>query len=182
MKELPPRIALIGFMGAGKTTVGKILARELGYDFVDTDDAIVRRAGAPIARIFQTQGEAAFRRLEAEALESLAGRLRTVIAAGGGAPAQESNRQFFRTRAATFHLRVSMENVRGRTRTPDGSVRPLLSQGDREVQALYDARLSIYEELGRSVETDGRTPLEVARQIILQLEGPTESRGSGETP
>ena len=61
-------------------------------------------------------------------------------------------------------------------------MRPLLSQGDREVQALYDARLSIYEELGRPVETDGRTPLEVARQIILELEGPTESRGSGETP
>jgi shikimate kinase len=179
---LPPRIALIGFMGAGKTTVGKILAESLGYDFIDTDDLVVARAGAPIAQIFRQKGEPAFRRLEIDALQSLAVRERAVIAAGGGAPAQESNRQFFRTRAATFHLRVSMENVRGRTRTPDGSVRPLLSQGDREVQALYDARLSIYEELGRSVETDGRTPLEVARQIILQLEGPTESRGSGETP
>jgi shikimate kinase len=178
---LPPRVALIGFMGAGKTTVGRILARKLGYDFIDTDDIIVKRAGAPIAAIFRSKGEAAFRRLETEALQSLAGRTRTVIAAGGGAPAQPANRQFFASCAVTFHLRVSLPNVRGRTGNPGVAVRPLLSQGDQAVRRLYDTRRSIYEELGRPVETDGRSPAEVAEQIMLLLRGPTRSPGTEET-
>ncbi len=180
--RLPPLIALIGFMGAGKTTVGRLLAGKLGYDFVDTDDLVVQRAGAPIADIFRDKGEAAFRRLETEALRSLAGRTRTVVAAGGGAPAQEANRLFFTASAVTFHLRVSMHSVRSRTGTTRGAVRPLLSRPDQEVQTLYDARRSIYEELGRAVETDGKTPLEVAEQIISLLGDPTESQGPGESP
>ncbi len=128
---LPSRIALIGFMGAGKTTVGKILAEKLGYRFVDTDDVIVDMAGAPIAEIFQHRGEPAFRAIEAEALRSLAGRELTVIAAGGGAPAQESNRQFFLSCAATFHLRVSMRNARGRAQAP-GSARATFAVAGRK--------------------------------------------------
>jgi len=179
---LPPRIALIGFMGAGKTTVGRILARRLDYDFVDTDDIIVQRAGAPIAEIFRTRGEAAFRRLETGALLSLAGRTRAVIAAGGGAPAQEANRQFFAYPAVTFHLRVSLPNARGRTRNPRGDVRPLLSQGEEAVHRLYDARLAIYEELGQPVETDDRTPAEVAELIIRLLGDPRGNPGAEEKP
>ena len=173
---LPPIIALIGFMGAGKTTVGKILAGKLGYEFVDTDDLIVARAGVPIADIFRRTGEAAFRRMETEALHSLVGRVRTVIAAGGGAPAHESNRTFFRAHAVTFHLRVSMMNARGRAQTPGGPVRPLLAQEEGEVQRLYDTRRSLYEAIGQPVETDGRTPHEVAEEIIRLLRGPTENR------
>ncbi len=176
----PPLIALIGFMGAGKTTVGRMLARTLGYDFVDTDDLVVERAGAPIADIFRDTGEAVFRRLEAEALQSLVGRTRTVVAAGGGAPAQEANREFFASSAVTFHLRVSLHSVRSRTRSTRVVVRPLLSQGDQAVQRLYDVRRSIYEELGRPVETDGKTPREVVEQIIGLLGDPTKSRDSEE--
>jgi len=172
---LPPIIALIGFMGAGKTTVGRILAEKLGYEFVDTDDVIVNMAGAPIADVFRHKGEAAFRRMEAEALQSLAGHDRTVIAAGGGAPAQESNRKFFRTRVVTFHLRVSIANARGRAQRPGGPVRPLLSQEESEVQRLYNMRRSIYETLGRPVETDHRTPAEVAEEIIRLLRDPKPS-------
>jgi shikimate kinase len=183
---LPLRIALIGFMGAGKTTVGKILAESLGYDFIDTDDLVVARAGAPIAQIFRQKGEPAFRRLEADALQSLAVRERAVIAAGGGAPAQESNRQFFLSWAATFHLRVSMQNARHRAQAPGGAVRPLLSQEENAIKRLYVARLSIYESLGRPVETDGRTPVEVAEQIIRMLGDPREiprlGKGPGEKP
>ena len=85
----PQRIALIGFMGAGKTTVGAILAARLGWDFVDTDALIEVRAGAPVAAIFRERGEQAFRDLEADVLAELAQRQRAVIATGGGAPAQE---------------------------------------------------------------------------------------------
>jgi shikimate kinase len=184
---LPSLIALIGFMGAGKTTVGRLLAEKLGYDFVDTDDLIVARSGVPIADVFQRKGEAFFRRLETEALLSLASRSRTVMAAGGGAPGQESNQAFFRNHAATFHLRVTMQNARGRTQALGGAVRPLLSQEDSVVQRLYESRLLIYEALGQPVETDGRTPMEVVDQIIQLLRNPRESprpvnRSSADTP
>jgi shikimate kinase len=173
--DLPSLIALIGFMGAGKTTVGRILASRLGYEFIDTDDLIVARAGTPIAELFRQKGEAAFRRMESEVLRTLPGRLRTVIAAGGGAPAQESNQHFFRTSAKTFHLRVSMANARGRAQKPGAAVRPLLSQEESAVQQLYDARRSMYETLGHPVETDGLTPDEVAEQIIRLLSDSRES-------
>ena len=178
----PPLIALIGFMGAGKTTVGRILAARLGYEFIDTDDVIVQRAGAPIAEIFRARGEADFRRLEAEALASLAGRTRAVVAAGGGAPAQAANRQFFASQAVTFHLRVSLPHARDRATSAQGAVRPLLSQGDTAVQQLYDSRRPMYEELGKPVETDGRSPAEVAEMIVRLLSDPTVSRVPGETP
>jgi shikimate kinase len=168
----PPLIALIGFMGAGKTTVGRILAQKLDYEFIDTDDIIAAEARAAVVDIFRQKGEAAFRRMEADTLQSLVGRSRIVIAAGGGAPIQESNRDFFRISARTIHLRVSMQNVRNRAQAPDAAMRPLLSQGDKAVQRLFDARRPIYETLGQPVETDGRTPKEVADEIISLLADP----------
>ena len=172
--KLPPLIALVGFMGAGKTTVGKILADGLGYEFVDTDDLIVAAASAPIADIFRREGEASFRRRETEALRSLEGRSRTVIAAGGGAPVQEANRDFFQRHARTFHLRVSMENARNRAQAPGAPVRPLLSQEEAAVRQLYAYRRSIYEAIGQPVETDGCSPQQVAAEIMGIL-NPRES-------
>ncbi len=177
---LPPLIALIGFMGSGKSTVGRILAEKLGYDFIDTDALVVDRAGAPIARIFAEKGEPAFRDLEAAVIQSLSGRKRAVIAAGGGAPAQARNRQFFVERARTFHLRVSFHGARERTRGDVG--RPLLSQEDDVVRRLYERRLAIYEELGEPVETDGRTPFDVAADLIDRLHSPRRTARPGETP
>ena len=175
----PPLVALIGFMGCGKSTVGRIVAEKLGYDFIDTDSLVAERAGAPISRIFAEQGEPAFREMETLVLQSLAGRGRAVVAAGGGAPAQPRNRQFFAESAVTFHLRVSFHNVRARTRGDLG--RPLLSQDDDVVRRLYDTRRSIYDGLGHPVETDGRTPLEVAEVIIRLLRGPRPNRAVGGT-
>ena len=172
------RIVLIGFMGAGKSTVGPILAARLGYDWVDTDAMIQERAGAPVTAIFRDRGEEAFRELEAEVLADLAQRTGIVIATGGGAAAQERNREFFTRGARVFHLRVSLRSVRERTGADSG--RPLLSRGDAEVQRLYDERARIYEVLGSAVETDGTSPDEVAERIISLLAGPTVSRSPGE--
>ncbi|RZO57122.1 MAG: shikimate kinase, partial [Limisphaerales bacterium] len=77
-------LALVGFMGCGKSSVGRLVARDLGFDFVDTDALIVERAGIPISEIFATEGEAAFRRLERETLAELETRTGQVIATGGG--------------------------------------------------------------------------------------------------
>ena len=173
------RVILIGFMGSGKTSVGRALASRLGWELVDTDALVEERAHASIADIFRDRGEHAFRELEAEVLASLRGRARLVVATGGGAPAQPRNRDFFRGQAV-FHLRVSLETALQRT---GGNLdRPLLSQGDEAVRALYESRWPIYEALGSGVETGGRDPAAVAEQILDLLRNPTRDwkpEGSG---
>jgi shikimate kinase len=175
----PDRVALIGFMGSGKTTVGRILARRLGWEFVDTDALVESRARATVSRIFAERGEPAFRTLESAALAECAGRARVVVATGGGAPAQEANRAFFRG-AAVFHLRASLEAARARTR--GGDERPLLRRDPREIKQLFDERRALYESLGAGVDTDGRTPDEVAAEILERLRDPrgtAHAAGSG---
>jgi shikimate kinase len=163
----PDRIVLIGFMGSGKTTAGRALAARLGWEFVDTDELVEAKAGAPVGRIFQDLGERAFRDREAVALASLRQRTRLVIATGGGAPAQPRNRHFFSGPVAVFHLRVSLQVVRERTRGDKG--RPLLSLSESALLSLYERRQPVYESMGTAVETDGRKPEQVAEEILLLL-------------
>ncbi len=170
-----PRIVLIGFMGSGKTTVGRIVARSLGREFVDTDALVEKAAGKSVARIFAEDGESAFRAAEAEALRSLGQRAGIVVATGGGAPAQARNAWFFAGNAVTFHLRVPFADVLRRAgRTEE---RPLLQQPDAEVRKLFDLRFPVYESLGAGVDTQDRSPKEVAADIIRMLAHPTESPG-----
>jgi shikimate kinase len=173
VKALPDRIILIGFMGSGKSSVGRILAERLGYELVDTDALLEERAGAPIARIFRERGEPAFRALESEVLSAVANRSRSVIATGGGAPAYPPNRGFFTRGDAVFHLRVSLEAAR--RRTGEKADRPLLAQDSDVVHRLFQGRQPVYEELGESVDTDGRTPAAVADEIMRLLRGPRKS-------
>jgi shikimate kinase len=163
----PLRIALIGFMGSGKSTVGRLLARELGYRFVDADELIEERTGQSIREIFAEKGEEEFRRLESQALESLSRERRVVVAAGGGAPVRPENRYFFTRSSATFYLEVSFEEFLRRTGIDPA--RPLLARGREELQVLYDSRRPVYESLGSRVATDGREPSEVAAEIITVL-------------
>jgi shikimate kinase len=171
---LPRRIVLIGFMGSGKSTVGAELARRLGRPFVDTDALVAERAGAPIQRIFDVQGEAAFRAMEAAALEEAAGLDGIVAATGGGAPAQPGNARFFGEGAAVFHLRVSLATALARAGGDTG--RPLLRRSPEAVQRLWKERRAVYEAIGTGIETDGRTPLEIAGEIMRVLGGPTATR------
>jgi shikimate kinase len=179
VKTPPERIILIGFMGSGKSSVGRILARRLGYELVDTDALLEERAGAPIARIFREQGEPAFRALESEILAAVADRPRSVIATGGGAPAHRPNRDFFTRGDAVFHLRVSLEAAR--KRTGENADRPLLAQDPEAVRRLYRGRQHVYEELGQSVDTDGKTPDAVAEEIMRLLRSPRRNHPPGES-
>lgn len=166
--EGPDRIILIGFMGSGKTTAGRIIAGRLGWEFVDTDEIIEAGSEVSVARIFQDLGERAFREREAEALASVARRTHIVIATGGGAPAQPRNRYFFSPPAATFHLRVSLQTVH--ERTGDNTERPLLALSESALRALFESRQPVYESMGLPVETDGREPREVAEEILKLLD------------
>jgi shikimate kinase len=170
---IPDRIVLIGFMGSGKSTVGRILAARLRRTLVDTDALVEQRAGKAVPAIFREQGEPAFRDLEAAVLADLSQRKGIVVATGGGAPAQARNRAFFEAGALTFHLRVSFARALSRARGKGD--RPLLDQPEEKIRALYEERQPVYEMLGRGIDADSRTPAEVAEQIITILEGPTRT-------
>lgn len=179
----PARVVLIGFMGSGKSIVGRLLAARMGWQFADTDAVVVEREGASIARIFEAKGEPGFREAEARALRELAPRRNIVVATGGGAPAQPGNAWFFTTsdeaEVAVFHLRVSLASVRERTHGDRG--RPLLARGEAEVKKLYEGRLPLYERLGEGIETDNRSPESIAEDITRRLDSPTRRRFAGDS-
>ena len=164
---IPPRIALIGFMGSGKSTVGALLAKRIGYVFVDLDDAVEERAGMSIADIFRTAGEDIFRTLESQCLSELGQKRGIVVATGGGTPLTDANRSFFRD-AATFFLEVPLETALERAGA-GGPVRPLLAQGADAMKRLYESRLPVYRALGRTIETGEKTPREIAQRIAEEL-------------
>jgi shikimate kinase len=163
-------IFLVGFMGSGKTTIGQILARRLGWSFADLDDLIVRRAGVPIREIFSREGEPAFRRREADALREAAAGRRVVIATGGGAACREENLALMLASGRVLALAVSAaEAVR---RTGSASGRPLLDGASDPLgaaAALLAARQPFYARAHWRFDTDGRSPAEIANQIVAAL-------------
>jgi shikimate kinase len=171
----PSLIALIGFMGSGKSTVGGILAEKLGYGFADLDSIVESVAGDTVAEIFKKRGEEAFRVLETKCLLKLEKRSRLVVASGGGTPMQKASAGFFSRSAATFHLEVSLETALARTIGNDS--RPLLAGDPSAIRSLYESRLPVYRSLGRTVATDGKSPAEVADEIVSLLSGYQSSSG-----
>ena len=162
-------IALIGFMGSGKSTVGSILAARLRWEFVDADKAIVDRTRMSIPEIFATRGEAGFRAVESQCLADLASVGSTVVATGGGAPMEPRNRSFFDSRK-TFFLHVSYEEFRRRTGRDRN--RPLLQEGKKELLERFAERQEVYARIGVRLDTDGRRPEDVASAILTMLRHP----------
>jgi len=164
----PHRIALIGFMGSGKTTVGRLVAARLGYRFLDLDVLITENAGKSIREIFDEDGEDVFRQIESDTLYSVREMNRLVIATGGGAPVRQENQEFFENLASTFYLEVSFEEFLNRTGRDH--TRPLLDRSEMELAKLYKSRVSIYRSLGQRVVTDSRKPQDIAAEILKKLE------------
>lgn len=161
-------IVLTGFMGAGKTSVGRVLAELLDRSFVDMDERLQAREGMTIAELFAARGEAYFRERESALCRELAAEDNLVIATGGGALVNPTNRELFHA-AHLVCLDVSADTVLERL---DGSaVRPLL-QGDARanVVRLMQERRAAYAEIPMHVQTDGWTPGEIAREILRRLE------------
>jgi len=160
-------VAIIGYMGSGKTTVGRILASKLGWDFVDLDRAIAKEAGRGISAIFACFGEEHFRNLEHRALVgALNNKEESVVACGGGIVVRTENRDALKN-AVTVFIREDLGVLYGRTR---GVSRPLRAASWEEFERRYAGRLPLYEEVAnREVPVRGRPPEEVAEEIARWL-------------
>ena len=170
-------VVLIGFMGTGKTRVGQIIARRLGYEFVDTDDLIVRRAGMPISEIFAKFGEPHFRDIEQQIVAEVSARESQVIATGGGAPIRQENVQNLRSSGVLFCLNANPETIEKRT-ARDNS-RPLLHTNDRlrQIRELLEYRKQFYAAADYQIETSNQTARRVAEQIIELYKSHVKNQG-----
>jgi shikimate kinase len=169
MKQ-PTKIFLIGPMGAGKSAVGKQLARSLHLSFADSDNEVESRTGVDIPFIFEKEGEEGFRKREAAAVDDLSRRDNIVLATGGGAVLLPENRNNLGARGFVIYLYTSVDQQVART--AKGRDRPLLEDGDpREtLRALLEVRDPLYREIADLiVNTDGRKVKSVTDEIIENL-------------
>ncbi|MCE9571522.1 MAG: 3-dehydroquinate synthase [Deltaproteobacteria bacterium] len=157
---------LVGFMAAGKSTVGRLAAAALGRRFVDLDDEIARAIGEPVAALV-ARDQAAFRRAEAQALAALvASGGDLVIATGGGAAAYGDNLARMRAAGLVVALTVELARARARADAHVDAVRPLLARPDAELAALYDERARAYRGAHAAIATDDLDPAAVAAQVV----------------
>jgi shikimate kinase len=183
-----PRLVLVGPMGVGKSTVGRLLADRLGVAYRDTDDDIVAAEGRAIADIFVDDGEERFRALEKDAVRTALAGHEGVLALGGGAVLDAGTRELLAAHAVVY---LSMDVEEAVRRTGLNAARPLLAVNPRKQwRELMEARRHLYTEVARVVvPTDGRSPEEVAEAVLdaLALEKPenagrTENPGKPENP
>lgn len=159
-------IFLVGLMGAGKSTIGRQLARELGKQFRDSDSEIEKRTGVSIDVIFDIEGEQGFRRRETRMLKELVEERGIVLATGGGAILASENRQLLRDNGLVIYLKASAEHLAGRVKLDRR--RPLLQTGDKlaKIRELMTQREPVYQQLADLVvETNNRSIPRVVREI-----------------
>jgi shikimate kinase len=157
---------LVGFMGTGKTTVGRAAAVRLGFTFLDSDHEIERASGKTVARIFAEDGEPEFRRLERQFIESGHPATGCVVACGGGLVVQPGMLALLQSRGLVVCLHASLETILGRTSGTNH--RPLLAVDDpaARIRTLYAQREPVYRRAGTLILTDGRPLLEVIAHVV----------------
>ncbi len=165
-------IFLIGPMGAGKSTIGRTLARELKLDFYDSDEVIEERAGADLSWIFDVEGDEGFRKREQKVIDELTQKTNIVLATGGGVIITPENRNALAARGTVIYLKTSLQQQFERTKRD--TKRPLLQTDDLEgrLESLRDEREPFYEELADvSFETDKLTVKAVTNNIVKHIYG-----------
>jgi shikimate kinase len=162
-------LALIGFMGTGKSSVGRLVAELLHFTYLDTDQVVEFRAHKSISEIFQQDGETAFRELERLIVGELTHRKKTVISTGGGLPANQANLNSLKTHSLVVCLWASAEAIHERVRGHNH--RPLLDEADplAKIQQLLSIREPFYRQADVLVNTERRSVREVAVQVIHQF-------------
>lgn len=168
-KEMPHRIFLVGFMGAGKTSIGRQLAAELGYADLDLDREIEFTARASVRQIFERQGEEAFRELEHQCLKSTSGKDHLVLSTGGGTMTFERNRRLIAQAGVSVFLHPSFETIVSRMTAHGRRTRPLF-QDEEQARRLYTRRLPDYRLADVEIPIEsGETAAEVAARIRFLL-------------
>ena len=171
-------IFFVGLMGAGKTTVGRYLAKNLGLDFYDTDQEIEKRTGVRVPTIFEMDGEAGFRKREVSMIDELTQLPNIVLATGGGAVLSADNRQHLASRGHVIYLRASVQDLFLRTRFDRN--RPLLQNNNpkAKLEQLFAERDPLYLEVAEYIVDTGNQPV---INIVQQIEEILTSSESGQT-
>ena len=167
---------LVGMMGAGKTTIGKLLAQQLGRVFIDSDDEIQHRTGVTIPHIFDIEGEAGFRLRESGVIKDLANRDNIILATGGGAVLSPQNREVLHDNGFVVYLKSSVHDLWQRTRHDRN--RPLLQTADprAKLKELYDLRDPLYTEVADLIMPTGKQSVHsLLQQLQQELERRQES-------
>jgi shikimate kinase len=167
--RLIQNLALIGFMGTGKSSVGRLVAQSLHFTYLDTDQVVESRAHKTVSEIFRDDGEPAFRQWEKLIVEELTRRNKTVISTGGGLPVDQLNMDSLKTHALVVCLWASPETIHERVRGHNH--RPLLAEPDplEKIRQLLSSRERFYRQADVLVNTERRSPREVAVQVIHQF-------------
>ncbi len=167
MRERDVKLYLVGFMGSGKSTVGRILAKKLKVPFVDLDEEIVLREGLTIPQIFQLKGEEYFRNLEREVLKEISETLpRFVMATGGGLGANTEAMEYMKQKGLVVWLDIDFETFLRRTHMDEN--RPLLRRPEEELKKLFEERKKVYSNAHLRVASQ-RSPERTAQKILSQL-------------
>lgn len=159
-------IVLCGFMGSGKTTVGRVLARYSGYEFVDMDNYIEKTQGMKIPEIFDQYGEPGFRQIETQACRDLGATDGRVIATGGGALLKEENADALRKNGTIFFLDPPFHSILSRLRASKVPRPVIMCKTDAEIRAIYDARIGAYVRNSDVRMTLSAPPQEFALEIL----------------
>lgn len=159
------KVYLVGFMGCGKSTVGPLVADSLDLAFLDLDRQIEESTGRTIPEIFNQQGEAFFREEERRLLRDLSGRDQFVMALGGGAYADQANREFIRAQGQAVWLKISLETALRRGRTES---RPLAANRE-QFERLYQQRAQAYSEADVVIDCECLSPEEVSLRVVHEL-------------
>ncbi len=167
-------LILIGYRATGKTTLARLLSKRIGWEWIDADVEIERRAGKSIKQIFDQQGEPAFRDLEAEVIAELCRRQRLILAVGGGAPMRPQSRQIMHQTGKIVWLEAGPHTILARMTADDTTAgrRPNLTEKGplEEIIALLAEREPVYRELAHLVvDTEGKSPGELATEIVDRL-------------
>ena len=165
-------IVLIGFMGTGKSTVGKILAEKLSKDFIEMDDIISQKANKSIPEIFSQDGEITFRELEMQVAKELSEKKNKIISAGGGLVLNKLNIDYLKKKSILVLLRANPKEIFKRISKDGKEKRPLLDNIDpvKEIKSLLDFRLNYYNSAAEiTISTDNKDPSQIASEIIRKL-------------
>lgn len=162
-------LILVGMMGAGKSTIGRMLARATGFDFIDCDREIETRNGVPISTIFELEGEAGFRKREAALIDELTQRQRTVLATGGGAVLSAENRERLHSRGLVLYLQAGVDEILRRTAADRN--RPLLQVADPKARIveLVTQREPLYAQVAHlTFASPAANPRRLVKRILSE--------------